>query len=178
MRLGALKLRFRHGGPCLVDGQESRVTPSPPSPSLQPSSRAGLNRGPHPYQGCALPTELRERRPAYPLASGDRQVPLTGESERKLCLEAGDGTRTRDPQLGRLMLYQLSYTRVVGSLLPRIHGGGRIRTYVGHSPADLQSATISHSVTPPNRHPPSSETEPRRQKAGSVSITQVSAPPS
>jgi hypothetical protein len=26
-------------------------------------------------------------------------------------VEAGDGTRTRDPQLGRLMLYQLSYTR-------------------------------------------------------------------
>ncbi len=25
--------------------------------------------------------------------------------------EAGDETRTRDPQLGRLMLYQLSYTR-------------------------------------------------------------------
>jgi hypothetical protein len=24
---------------------------------------------------------------------------------------AGDETRTRDPQLGRLMLYQLSYTR-------------------------------------------------------------------
>ena len=83
---------------------------------------------------------------------------------------AGDGTRTRDPQLGRLMLYQLSYTRVsagltpaplVGdlprrpaALLPRVHGGGRIRTYVGHSPADLQSATISHSVTPPILHPP------------------------
>jgi hypothetical protein len=27
--------------------------------------------------------------------------------------KAGDGTRTRDPQLGRLMLYQLSYTRVL-----------------------------------------------------------------
>ena len=26
--------------------------------------------------------------------------------------KAGDGARTRDPQLGRLMLYQLSYTRV------------------------------------------------------------------
>ena len=25
---------------------------------------------------------------------------------------AGDGIRTRDPQLGRLMLYQLSYTRL------------------------------------------------------------------
>ena len=27
-------------------------------------------------------------------------------------LRAGDETRTRDPQLGRLMLYQLSYSRL------------------------------------------------------------------
>ncbi len=27
---------------------------------------------------------------------------------------AGDETRTRDPQLGRLMLYQLSYARKLG----------------------------------------------------------------
>ena len=27
-------------------------------------------------------------------------------------VQAGDGTRTRDPQLGRLMLYQLSYSRI------------------------------------------------------------------
>jgi hypothetical protein len=64
------------------------------------------------------------------------------------------------------MLYQLSYTRI--SVVspdappspvtrdPRLtthdsHGGGRIRTYVGQSPADLQSATISHSVTPPSQ---------------------------
>ena len=26
---------------------------------------------------------------------------------------AGNGTRTRDPQLGRLMLYQLSYSRKI-----------------------------------------------------------------
>jgi hypothetical protein len=26
---------------------------------------------------------------------------------------AGDGSRTRDPQLGRLALYQLSYTRIL-----------------------------------------------------------------
>ena len=59
------------------------------------------------------------------------------------------------------------------------HGGGRIRTYVGRSPADLQSATISHSVTPPNLHPPSSETEPRRQEAGSIPpFVGVRAPPS
>jgi hypothetical protein len=30
--------------------------------------------------------------------------------ERVLC-EADDGDRTRDPQLGKLMLYQLSYVR-------------------------------------------------------------------
>jgi hypothetical protein len=27
--------------------------------------------------------------------------------------KAGDGARTHDPQLGKLMLYQLSYARVV-----------------------------------------------------------------
>ena len=29
--------------------------------------------------------------------------------------QAGDGARTHDPQLGKLMLYQLSYARVVGT---------------------------------------------------------------
>src|SRR5215813_3647172 len=68
---------------------------------------------------------------------------------------AGDETRTRDPQLGRLMLYQLSYTRPTLSRMKDEGGrmnvpatvlffilhpsyfilasgaGGRIRTYVG-----------------------------------------------
>ena len=49
---------------------------------------------------------------------------------------AGDETRTRDPQLGRLMLYQLSYTRSISEIsnlkFEISHGaGGRIRTYVG-----------------------------------------------
>ena len=42
---------------------------------------------------------------------------------------AGDGVRTRDPQLGKLMLYQLSYVRATRSLAPvspflsnRVHG--------------------------------------------------------
>src|SRR5438552_18872301 len=39
---------------------------------------------------------------------------------------AGDGTRTRDIQLGRLELYQLSYSRS-----PDGGGGGRIRTSEG-----------------------------------------------
>ena len=30
---------------------------------------------------------------------------------RSCHLEAGDGTRTRDPNLGKVVLYQLSYSR-------------------------------------------------------------------
>src|SRR5262247_2313342 len=37
---------------------------------------------------------------------------------------AGNGTRTRDPKLGRLALYHLSYSRKIG-------GEGRIRTFEG-----------------------------------------------
>jgi hypothetical protein len=33
------------------------------------------------------------------------------ESQSAVKIGAGDEIRTRDPQLGRLMLYQLSYTR-------------------------------------------------------------------
>ena len=47
-----------------------------------------LNSGPLPYQGSALP-----------LSYNSNQI------------RAEDGTQTRDPQLGRLMLYQLSYFR-------------------------------------------------------------------
>jgi hypothetical protein len=39
---------------------------------------------------------------------------------------AGNGTRTRDPELGRLALYQLSYSRK-----KKIGGEGRIRTFEG-----------------------------------------------
>ena len=44
-------------------------------------------------------------------------------------LGAGNGIRTRDIQLGRLTLYQLSYSRAV----PLSGGGRRIRTFEGVS---------------------------------------------
>ena len=53
-----------------------------------------LNPGPLPYQGSALP--------------------LSYNSKRRRKRRAEDGTQTRDPQLGRLMLYQLSYFRKSG----------------------------------------------------------------
>ena len=50
---------------------------------------------------------------------------------------AGDGTRTRDIKLGRLALYQLSYSRkhLKTCYPPKhpavLHGEGRIRTFEG-----------------------------------------------
>ena len=54
-----------------------------------------------------LMTSSLPRRRSTPELRGRKSLIKTG---------AGDGIRTRDPQLGRLMLYQLSYTRA----LPRI----------------------------------------------------------
>ena len=47
--------------------------------------------------------------------------------------QAGDGTRTRGPQLGKLMLYQLSYTRSV--LVDRGFAGGS-QGAAGYLPGD------------------------------------------
>ena len=46
---------------------------------------------------------------------------------------AGDGARTRDIKLGRLALYQLSYSRDIPprSTASAADGGGRIRTFEG-----------------------------------------------
>jgi hypothetical protein len=51
---------------------------------------------------------------------------------------AGDGTRTRDPQRGRLMLYQLSYSR------NKDLWGEEDSNLRRRAPADLQSAPVGH----------------------------------
>ena len=55
---------------------------------------------------------------------------------------AGNGTRTRDPELGRLALYQLSYSR---QKMVEREGFEPSKA----SPADLQSAPFGHSGTSP-----------------------------
>ena len=55
---------------------------------------------------------------------------------------AGDEVRTRDIQLGRLKLYQLSYSRFY-----LVVGGGFEPPKA--SPTDLQSVPFDHSGTPP-----------------------------
>ena len=38
-----------------------------------------------------------------------------GQAARGQCLRADDGIRTRDPHLGKVMLYQLSHVRVLSA---------------------------------------------------------------
>ena len=54
-------------------------------------------------------------------------------------IRAEDGAQTRDPQLGRLMLYQLSYFRIL-HLWAVMDSNHRRR-----KPAELQSAPFGHS---------------------------------
>jgi hypothetical protein len=84
------------------------------------------------------------------------------------CDRAGDGARTRDIKLGRLALYQLSYSRDT-ALAPRFaaprplrgcpanprgsNGGGRIRTYEGRSRQIYSLLRLATSVPHPGRAP-------------------------
>ena len=62
---------------------------------------------------------------------------------------AGDEVRTRDLQLGRLSLYQLSYSRMVKHDVACTGGERRIRTSEGF-PTELQSVPFGHSGISPN----------------------------
>ena len=62
---------------------------------------------------------------------------------------ARDGIRTRDPQLGRLTLYQLSYSRQFINFVGRT-GFEPVKA----KPADLQSALVDRlSISPIKKEP-------------------------
>lgn len=61
---------------------------------------------------------------------------------------AGEEARTLDPQLGRLVLYQLSYTRIKKQSHHQ-WWRGMDSNHRRHTPADLQSAPFGHSGTTP-----------------------------
>ena len=82
-----------------------------------------LNPGPLPYQGSALP--------------------LSYNSRKK---RAEDGAQTRDPQLGRLMLYQLSYFRKKPKTFQVLRMWAKMDSnHRSRKTADLQSAPFGHS---------------------------------
>ena len=72
---------------------------------------------------------------------------------------AGDGARTRDIKLGRLALYQLSYSRETLPLsLAADHKPGawwgKDSNLRRLAPSDLQSDPVGHLGTPPDRLAP------------------------
>ena len=80
---------------------------------------------------------------------------LAGVKQRPAVLilsGAGNGTRTRDVQLGRLTLYQLSYSRSLtyhrGAGIGLLVEGGGFEPPKAE-PTDLQSAPFGRSGTPP-----------------------------
>ena len=76
-----------------------------------------------------------------------------GDSARNYQLNgAGNEARTRDPQLGRLMLYQLSYSRVARWHLARRAPWWREEdsNLRRRKPAGLQPAPFGHSGIPPH----------------------------
>ena len=109
---------------------------------------------PLPYQGSALPTELRGQLwPSPETVSSDRR----GHGIEYL-VGAGNGIRTRDIQLGRLTLYQLSYSRDKFELsfcLGYVVEGGGFEPPKAE-PTDLQSAPFGRlGISPcpaPLRH--------------------------
>ena len=111
------------------------------------SPGAGSNRRPRPYQGRALPTELPGhvsrwfKAPAhFPNSEAPAAIATTISRSQN---GAGNGTRTRDPKLGRLALYQLSYSRKTKMVEREGFEPSKA------SPADLQSAPFGHSGTSP-----------------------------
>ena len=122
---------------------------------LSLSGRRGSNPRPSAWKANALSTELL---PHFSLFCGQRWIRTTeGVSQQIYSLphlatlvfalsimRAEDGAQTRDPQLGRLMLYQLSYFRISLILWARMDSNHRRR-----KPADLQSAPFGHSGTCP-----------------------------
>ena len=93
-----------------------------------------LNSGPLPYQGSALPLSYNSN--------------ISG---------AEDGAQTRDPQLGRLVLYQLSYFRSISLIVhSSTHSTNFYHPWAGtdsnrrsRKATDLQSARFNHLPTYP-----------------------------
>jgi hypothetical protein len=88
---------------------------------------------------------------------------------------AGDGIRTHDIQLGRLELYQLSYTRLNFSSVSiparrRSGGGGRIRTF---EVIRRQIYSLLPLATREPLHSKALDTEGKRTKAWSIELDRL-----
>ena len=79
------------------------------------------------FGSCDLFAE-RERELLPRVELGTSSLPRMRSTTELKQQRAKDGTQTRDPQLGRLVLYRLSYFRVASSTAALLCGCGWIRT--------------------------------------------------
>ena len=76
------------------------------------SGRRGSNSRPQPWQGCALPTELLPLRAMQLLITSTALLRQCYVLQQPAETGAGEEARTLDLNLGKVALYQLSYSRV------------------------------------------------------------------
>ena len=84
---------------------ETSASTIPPPGQLPLSGKRGSNSRPQPWQGCALPTELFPRLIYASFCKLKFKISKRAENE----------ARTRDPNLGKVVLYQLSYFRIISN---------------------------------------------------------------
>ena len=82
------------------------------------SGKRDSNSRPRPWQGRALPTELFPHNRRLSLRCGVNGLDAAEILDSDALLftarsGAGNETRTRDPDLGKVVLYQLSYSRII-----------------------------------------------------------------
>src|SRR5207244_7120689 len=146
------RARGRAGSP--HDPAMARAS-SEPTAADSDATRARGNRA-HPRpRTCpqTLPARSHRRVPAAPPGREalTRRPPREKPRYSGLSGGAGDGIRTRDPQLGKLMLYQLSYTRAVApilALLTRTSAEQPARD-AGHLPPRRQPGDRRHTRPQP-----------------------------
>ncbi len=82
-------------------------------------------------------------------------VPIMHEARKEI--GAGNETRTRDPDLGKVVLYQLSYSRIIKNRADRLDGS---------SIPTLERAAIVGCRWPKSRNRPQIARPPRKTAAG------------
>ncbi len=97
------------------------------------------------HQGAPKPEHPQLRNGHAPNVSTATPVHVHGKRSRSRNDRAGDGARTRDPQLGKLMLYQLSYSRTLQTTPVRpgpFRPAESHRSDLNRGPLDYESSAL------------------------------------
>jgi hypothetical protein len=95
---------------------------------------------------------VQRRRTAYSLPrTTETGAVVRSRRVRTLWRRAGNGTRTRDPNLGKVVLYQLSYSRVLTSIFGGLGSDKRCASPYGHARSGLSRSDAKRVDRIPER---------------------------